>query len=113
MAVPISKVTRGYLNRRGLPEEGEKPVTFSLTLTEHQHAKLKFLAGRFDAPESDVARRLLDAAMDESLRILGAYDTMTYEETQKIPMEEQLNIVDGQVDRYHEEIRRIREEGTS
>lgn len=112
MAVPISKVTRDYLNRRELPEEGEKPVALSLGLTEDQHAKLKFLAGRFDAPESDVARRLLNAAMDDSLRVLGAYDTMTYEETQTIPMEEQLVIVDGQVDKYHEEIRRIREESS-
>lgn len=113
MAVPISKVTRGYLNRRDLPEEGEKPFTLPLELTEDQYATLKFIAGRFGAPEPDAARRLLAAAMEEALKVMGAYDTLNLEQSQTIPVEDQLVIVDGQVDRYQEEIKRIREEGSS
>ena len=48
--------------------------------------------------------------MNESLRVMAAFDTMTDEETQTIPMDEQLRIVDEQVGKYHDEIRRIFEE---
>ncbi len=106
----VSRVTRGYLNRRGDYEDPQRSVTFSIRLTEAQHAKLKFLADRFEAHKSPVAQKLLNAAMDEALRTMAAHDTMSDEETQTIPMDEQLRIVDEQVSKYHEEIRRIFED---
>jgi hypothetical protein len=106
----VSQVTRGYLNKRGDYEDPQRTVTFSIRLTEAQHAKLKFLANRFESHKTPVAQKLLNAAMDESLRTMAAFDTMTYEQTQTIPMDEQLKIVDEQVSKYHDEIRSIFEE---
>lgn len=110
MTVAVSRVVRGYLNKRGTVEDPEKSVTFSVRLTEGQNAKLKFLAERFGAPKTAVAQKLMNAAMEESLRVVAAFDTMSYEETQEIPMDEQLGIVDRKVEEYREKIRRIFEE---
>ncbi len=107
----VSKVARGYLNQRGMREEVERTVTFSIRLTEGQHAKLKFLSKRFGAPKTPVAQKLLNAAMEEALRVMGAHDAITDEMNEMIPVEEQLVIIDRQVDKYYEEIRQIVQEG--
>jgi hypothetical protein len=110
MAMEVSRVARGYLNRRWTQEEAQRTVTFSIRLTEGQHAKLKFLAARFDAPKTAVAQKLLNAAMEEALRTLGAHDAISDEEEEQLSPEEQNRIIDRQVDEYSEEIQRIFDE---
>src|SRR5215213_5591111 len=110
MAMEVSKVARGYLNRRWEQEDAQRTVTFSIRLTEGQHAKLKFLASRFDAPKTAVAQKLLNAAMEEAIRTLGAHDAISDEEEKQLSLEEQNRIIDRQVDGYSEEIQRIFDE---
>lgn len=109
MGLAVPRLTRNYLNKRNIPEAPERTVQLSVELSDEQLAKLRFLAGRFEAPEASVIRDLLDAAMDDALNTLGAFDTMSYEETQTIPMEQQLEIVDRQVEQYQDEIQRTRD----
>jgi len=110
MAMEVSKVARGYLNRRRAQEEAQRTVTFSIRLTEGQHAKLKFLAARFDAPKTAVAQKLLNAAMEEALRTLGSHDAISDEAAERLSPDERNRIIDRQVDEYSEEIRRIFDE---
>ena len=110
MGLHVPRLTRNYLNKRNIPEDPERTAQLPIELTDEQLAKLKFLSGRFEAPENSVARDLLDAAMEDALQVLGAFDTMSYEETQTIPMDQQLEIVDRQVEQYEDEIRRTSEQ---
>ena len=113
MGLDVSQLTRNYLNKRNVPEPSDDTIPFEVELTEHQRAKLKFLAGRLEASEATVVNNLLDAAMEDALKILGAFDTMSYEDTQTIPMDEQLEIVDRQVESYRDEIQHISDEGVA
>lgn len=110
MTQEVFKVARGYLDKRDKNEEPERTVTFSIRLTEGQHAKLKFLAERFEAPKSPVAQRLLNAAMDEALRTLGTHDALGDQDRETIPVEERNRIINEQVKEYYPEIRRIFDE---
>jgi glycerol-3-phosphate O-acyltransferase len=96
MAMEVSKVARGYLNRRWEQEDAQR--------------KLKFLAARFDAPKTVVAQKLLNAAMEEAMRTLAAHDAISDEEAEQLSPEEQNRIIDTQVEEYSEEIQRIFDE---
>jgi hypothetical protein len=109
----VNRVPRKYLNNRPWDEDAERSYPLLIELTEGQYAKLKFLARRFGDAEPTVASRLLNAAMEDSLRIVGSYDAITPEMDDTVPMDEQLRIIDSQVRGYREEIRRILEEGIS
>jgi predicted DNA-binding protein len=107
MAMEVSKVARGYLNHRWEQEDAQRTITFSIRLPEGQHAKLKFLAGRFDVPKGVVAQKLLNAAMEEAMRTLAAHDALSHEAEEQLPSDEQNRIIDRQLEDYSEEIQRI------
>ncbi len=44
-----------------------KPVTFSMRLSERDHAKLLWLANSLDVPKTPLAEDLLKAAVDEAI----------------------------------------------
>jgi hypothetical protein len=108
MAMEVSRVARGYLNQRVRREGPERTVTFSIRLTEGQNAKLKFLAERFGESKSPLAQKLLDAAMEEALRILGAFDAV--DGKAGMTPDEENRIIDAQVEKYRDEIQRIFDE---
>jgi hypothetical protein len=103
----VNRVPRKYLNNRRWDEDAERSVPLLTELTEGQFAKLKFLARRFGDAESTVASRLLNAAMEDSLRIVGAHDAITPEMYDTVPLDEQNSIIDSQVSGYRQEIQRI------
>jgi hypothetical protein len=111
MAMEVSRVARSYLNQRVRREGPERTVTFSIRLSEGQDAKLRFLAERFGESKSPLAQRLLDAAMEEALRVLGSYDA----EDEKAGMtpEEANRVIDAQVEKYRDEIQRIFDESVN
>ena len=49
-------------------------VTFSIRLTEVQHATLEFLTERFGDSKSAVAQKLRDAAMEDAMRSVGSLE---------------------------------------
>ncbi len=110
MGLNVPRLTRSYLNNRNVPQNLEEGSAFSVQLTDEQFAKLRFLASRFGVGRDSVAQNLLDAAMEDALRILGAFDAMTDEETQEVEMDDQNEFVDEQVERYRDEIRRLLQE---
>lgn len=55
------------LASRGGPAGGPKPVTFSLRLSEVDHARLVRLAEGLGTPKTPLAERLLKAALDEAI----------------------------------------------
>lgn len=110
MGLKVSRLARNYLNNRNVPEEPKESSALSIELSDEQFAKLRFLASRFGTDRTSAARNLLDAAMEDALRILGAFDAMTDDETQEVEMGEQNEFVDEEVERYREEIRRLLQE---
>lgn len=110
MGLNVPRLTRSYLNNRNVPQNLEEGSALSVQLTDERFAKLRFLASRFGAGRDSVAQNLLDAAMEDALRILGAFDAMTDEETQEVEMDDQNEFVDEQVERYRDEIRRLSQE---
>ncbi len=108
MGLEVSRVARGYLNRRVRRDGPERTVTFSVRLTEGQNAKLMFLAERFGESKSPLAQRLLDAAMEEALRILGSFDAV--DEKAGMTPDEANRVIDAQVEKYRDEIQRIFDE---
>lgn len=114
MGNAVNRVPRQYLNNRHFDEDAERSVPLLTELTEGQYAKLKFLARRFGDAETTVASRLLNAAMEDSLRIVGSHDVFPDEgDRDELTPEERLPIIDERVRGYREEIRRILEEGVS
>jgi len=111
MAMEVSRVARGYLNQRVRREGPERTVTFSIRLTEGQDAKLRFLAERFGESKSPLAQRLLDAAMEEALRVVGSYDAV--DEKAGMKPEEANRVIDAQVEKYRDEIQRIFDESVN
>jgi hypothetical protein len=109
IVMEVSRVARGYLNQRVRREGLERTVTFSIRLTEGQNAKLRFLAERFGESKSPLAQRLLDAAMEEALRTLGAYDAV--DEEAGLTPDEANRVIDAQVEKYRDEIQRIFDKG--
>jgi hypothetical protein len=105
----VSRVARGYLNQRVRREGLERTVTFSIRLTEGQNAKLRFLAERFGESKSPLAQRLLDAAMEEALRTLGAYDAV--DDEAGLTPDAANRVIDAQVEKYRDEIQRIFDQG--
>jgi hypothetical protein len=64
----IKKVVAGYIEElEGRPGRGGKPVTFSIRLSEREHARLVWLAESLGAQKTPLAERLLKAALDEAL----------------------------------------------
>lgn len=55
------------LASRGKPASGPKPVTFSLRLSEVDHARLVRLAEGLGTQKTPLAERLLKAALDEAI----------------------------------------------
>lgn len=55
------------LASRGGPGGGPKPVTFSIRLSETDHARLMRLAEELGTPKTPLAERLLKAALDEAI----------------------------------------------
>lgn len=48
-------------------KRASKPVTFSMRLSERDHAKLLWLAQNLDVPKTPLAEELLKAAVDEAI----------------------------------------------
>ena len=48
-------------------KKSSKPVTFSMRLSERDHAKLVWLARGLDVPKTPLAEELLRAAVDEAI----------------------------------------------
>ena len=113
MGLQVGKVARSYLNRRRRGDDPERTITFSIRMTEGQHAKLRFIADRFGEPKTRVAQSLLNAAMEDALRILGSHDAFPDEERSGLSPEQRNDIIDVQVEKYREEIHRLFEEETS
>jgi hypothetical protein len=109
MGLEVGKVARAYLRRRqrggGDPE---RSMTFSLRLTEGQHAKLRFLAGRFDDSKTAVAQKLLNSAMEDALRIVGSFDAEAGDDSyERMSPDRQNRVIDEYVKKYREEIEQI------
>lgn len=108
MGLEVGNVTRSYLKSRVRKDKPERTITFSLRLTEGQNATLMFLAERFGDSKATVAQRLLDAAMEDSLRSMGSLEVNR--EQSGISPDEANRIIDTKVLGYREEIQRIFEE---
>jgi hypothetical protein len=48
------------------PDQPGKPITFSIRLSEQEHAKLLWLAKSLDTPKTPLAEKLLKAAVEEA-----------------------------------------------
>ncbi len=70
----VSKVVQAYAEAASGRQEPQRTLTFSVRLTEYQHAKLVYIAGKFGAAKTRVAQQLLNAAMEEALRSMVAND---------------------------------------
>jgi hypothetical protein len=108
MGLEVGKVTRGYLKSRMQMDRPERTVTFSIRLTEGQHAMLKFLAERFGDSKPAVAQRLLDAAMEDAMRSMGSLEVDR--EQSGVDSDEANRIIDRKVEGYRREIQRNFEE---
>jgi hypothetical protein len=86
----------------------ERTITFSIRLTEGQHAMLKFLAERFGDSKSAVAQKLLDGAMEDAMRSMGSLEVDR--EQSGVDPDEANRIIDRKVEGYRREIQRIFEE---
>lgn len=106
----VSKLARSYLGHKRGREHPERTVTFSIRLTEGQHAKLKLLSQRFDVAKSPLAQELLNSAMNDALRILGASDAISEKQEGSLSWDEQNRMIDEQLEEYNSEIRRIIDE---
>lgn len=71
-------------------------------MTEGQNAKLLFLADKFGDSKSAVAQRLLDAAMEDSLRSMGSSEV-----NDSVGPTEANKLIDEKVEGYRSEIQRI------
>jgi hypothetical protein len=113
MGLEVGKATRSYLKRRRGGGDPERSMTFTMRITEGQHAKLKFLADRFDASKSAVAQTFLNSAMEDALRIVGSYDAEAAGDYEGISVDDHNPIIDGYVEEYRKEIQRIFDEESS
>ena len=69
MGDKVKGLISGYIDemegRSG--RKAPKPVTFSMRLSEREHAKLVWLAKNLDVPKTPLAEQLLKAAVDEAI----------------------------------------------
>ncbi len=70
----VSKLVQAYVEAGSGSQEPQRTLTFSVRLTEYQHAKLVYIAGKFGAAKTRVAQQLLNAAMEEALRSMVVND---------------------------------------
>jgi hypothetical protein len=105
VGLEVGNVTRSYLKNRMQQDRPERTTTFSIRLTEGQHAMLKFLADRFGDSKSAVAQKLLDAAMEDAMRSMGSLEVGR--ERPGIGPDEANRIIDTKVEGYRREIQQI------
>lgn len=68
MGESVKRVVAGYIEElEGKPGRGGKPVTFSIRLSEREHARLVWLAENLGAQKTPFAEKLLKAALDEAI----------------------------------------------
>ena len=64
----VKRLMDGYLEElEGRPARGGKPVTFSIRLSEREHARLIWLARSLGTQKTPLAEKLLKAALDEAI----------------------------------------------
>lgn len=70
----VSRVVQAYVEAAQARQEPQRTLTFSVRLTEYQHAKLVYIAQKFGAAKTRLAQQLLNAAMEEALRAMVVQD---------------------------------------
>lgn len=70
----VSKVVQAYVEAAHARQEPQRTLTFSVRLTEYQHAKLVYIAQKFGAAKTRLAQQLLNAAMEEALKAMVVQD---------------------------------------